>query len=635
MSKRRFDHKNACHSASRAVFEALEGRRLLSVAAVDPVAEPLVSGIPSDGTLADGASAPPSSAFTPAQIRSAYGISGIKLNGIVGDGTGQTIAIVTAFDDPNLVSSTSSAFSNSDLHLFDKQFGLADPPSFTKVEQTSGGSSPQPDTNWAEEDSLDVEWTHAIAPGAKIVLFEADNAGAIQLIDWGVQTAEATSGVSVVTMSWGFGEFDGENSYDNVFTTPSGHEGVTFVASTGDTAAPSDYPAFSPNVVAVGGTHLTLSGSSYSSETGYSNGGGGISAYEAKPSYQSSVKQSSAFRTTPDVSFDGDPNTGVAVYDSYNGGVPGWYKIAGTSLAAPAWAGLIAIADQGRASAGLSSLDGATQTLPKLYSIASSDYHDITSGNNGFAAGSGYDLVTGRGSPIANLLEPDLAGVSASAPVTTGTASISGTVFVDANSNGKLDSGEAGLSGVKLYVDSNKNGVLDSGEATYTTTSTGTYTFSKLPAGVIQIREVIPSGFELTNPTVGYLNITVANGSVIKSENWANARVPVMTSAIASISGYIYVDANSNKTFDSTEKTLAGVTVFIDTNHDGKLDDGEVSTTTNSAGYYYFGLAAAGTYRITEIIPSGYHLTNPLVDYYDIVIKGGWNVKNENFGNLK
>ena len=635
MSKRRFDFKKLGRSAPGALLEALEDRRLLSGSTIDPVAEPSIAGNPLDGTLADGTSTPPSTAFSPSQIKSAYGISSIKLNGIVGDGTGQTIAIVSAYDDPNLVSSSSSAFSTSDLHLFDKEYGLADPPAFTKVEQTSAGISPQPDTGWAEEDSLDVEWAHAIAPGAKIVLLEANNAGAVQLIDWGVQTAENMAGVSVIDMSWGFGEFNGENSYDSAFTTPSGHEGVTFVASTGDTAAPADYPAFSPNVVAVGGTHLTLSGTSYSGETGYISGGGGISAYESKPSYQSSVKQSSGFRTTPDVSFDGDPNTGVAVYDSYNGGHPGWYKIAGTSLGGPVWSALIAIADQGRVSAGLTTLDGPTQTLPKLYSIASTDYHDITSGNNGFSAASGYDLVTGRGSPIANVLEPDLAGVSASAAVITGSASITGTVFADANSNAKLDTGEAGLSGVKIYIDTNKNGVLDTGETTCTTSSAGIYTFSKLPAGTYQIREVLPSGYKLTTPTTGYLNITVANGAAIKSENWGNARVPVTTSYLGSISGYVYTDTNSNGKLDSTEKGLAGITVFIDTNGDGKLDNGEVSTTTNASGYYYFGISTAATYRIAEVIPSGYHLTAPTVDYYLVVVKGGWNVGNEDFGNLK
>jgi subtilase family serine protease len=623
MSKARFDRKKRAISA--AVIEPLELRRMLSASLPDPVAQPLYAASPASGTLADGSTTPPSSAFTPAQIRAAYGISSIKLNGVVGDGTGQTIAIVTAFDNPALVSSTSASFASSDLHIFDRQFGLPDPPSFTKIEQVSGGSNPSPDVSWAEESALDVEWTHAIAPAAKIVLVEAHSAGALQLLDYGVATAADYPGVSVVSTSWGFGEFSGETSYDSFFTTPVGHGGVTFVASTGDTGAPGIYPAFSRNVVAVGGTHLSLSGSTYSSETGYASSGGGASAYESKPSYQSGVTQSASERTIPDVAFDGDPNTGVDVYDSYNGGFPGWYKIAGTSFSAPAWAGLIAIANQGRAGAKLAPLDGATQTLPKLYSIPSGDFHDITSGNNGFSAGTGYDLVTGRGTPIANLLLPALAGVPAGS--TTVTGSIAGTSFFDANRNGTFDSGDTGFS-ARIYMDINHNGVLDSGEPSYPTSSAGTYKFNGIPAGTYQLREVVPSGYRLTNPTSGYLSVTVTSGAAVTGINFGNARI------IGSISGYVYVDANSNGKLDTGEKPLAGVTLFIDTNHDGKLDNGEVSTKTNSSGYYYFGVSTTGTFRIVEILPTGYHLTNPKVGYYGILVNSGWNIKNENWGNL-
>jgi hypothetical protein len=734
MSKRRVYRKNRPISA--ALIEPLELRALLSAILPNPIAYPLLNAVPADGSLADGSTTPPASAYSPAQIKSAYGISNIKLSGVVGDGSGQTIAIVTAFDDPALVSSTSANFAGSDLHIFDKQFGLPDP-SFTKVEQTPGMGS---DTGWSEEAALDVEWTHAIAPAAKIVLFEASGAGAVQLLDWGVSTAAHYAGVSVVTTSFGFGEFSSETSYDTFFTTPSGHSPVTFVASTGDNGAPGIYPAFSPNVVAVGGTHLAIVGSSYQSESAYSGSGGGVSSFESKPSYQSSETQDPFDRTIPDVAFDGDPNTGVDVYDSNNGGFPGWYKIAGTSFSAPAWAGLIAIADQGRASAGLAALDGRSQTLPKLYSLPALDFHDITSGNNGFAVGPRYDLVTGRGTPIAHLLVPGLAGVSSTGPAT---ASISGTIYTDANSNGKLDSGETGLAGVKLYVDTHKNGAIDSGEPTFTTTSTGAYTFSNLPAGATEIREVLPSGYKLTRPTVGFYNITLTAGQKVTGENFGNAKVTTalpgsiagtafldangngildsgesgfsariymdinkngifdsnepsyptssngvyklngipagtyelrevlpsgyrLTDAplgyiqvtvgngaavtgvnfgnakvtsttaktIGSISGFVYVDANSNGKLDTGEKPLAGVTMFIDTNHDGKLDNGETFTITDSAGYYYLGVTTASTFRVVEIIQSGYHLTNPTAGFYDIQVNGGWNVKNENWGNL-
>ena len=145
-------------------------------------------------------------------------------------------------------------------------------------------------------------------------------------------------------------------------------------------------------------------------QTAWSGSGGGVSAYESEPSYQKGV-QSTGYRTIPDVAFDGSSSSGVSVYDSYDntGGGP-WVSMWGTSLGAPSWAALIAVADQGRVAAGGTTLDGPTQTLPGLYSLPSADFHDITSGSNGSdSAGTGYDDVTGRGTPVAKLLAPDLA----------------------------------------------------------------------------------------------------------------------------------------------------------------------------------------------------------------------------------
>jgi len=628
---------------SSALIETLESRQLLSAALPDPIATPLGVASPLDGTLADGTASP--SAISPSEFEAAYGINNIKLDGISGTGAGQTIAIIVADDDPDLVNSTASNFDQSDLHLFDEQLGLPDPPSFTKVEQTADGTGPAANTAWAEEASLDVEWTHAVAPQASIVLFEAQSAGAVQLLDWGVQSAADYAGVSVVSMSFGFGEFPGETDYDSVFQTPAGHSGVTFVASTGDQGAPADYPAFSPDVVAVGGTQLNLTGSgAYSSETGYDNSGGGISEFEPKPSFQSGLSQSSSSRLTPDVSIDGDPNTGVDVYDSYNGGYANkWYKIAGTSLSAPSWAGLIAIADQGRASDKLSALTGS-QTLSKIYSIPSTDFHDITSGDNGYSAGPGYDLVSGRGTPIANLLEPDLSGVPASSSTgggttggggsnggggTTTTASIAGTVYTDANGNGKLDTGELGLSGVKVYIDSNKNGKYDSGEPSVTVTSTGIFTFSNLSAGTYEIREVVPSGEKLINPGSNLYTITVTKGEKVTGENFGNA------TATASISGYVYTDNNDDKKFDSGDTALSGVEVYIDMSKSGKYETGDPTVKTNSSGYYSFTGLMPGVYQIRIVVPSGYKPTNPTAGYIDVTLDVGSAVTNQDWGNLK
>jgi subtilase family serine protease len=353
---------------------------------------------------------PAPTGYSPSQIRHAYGFDQLPYNG-----AGQTIAIVDAYDDPYIV---------SDLQMFDRTFGLSDPPHFTKVAPEGVYSV---DSGWAVETSLDVEWAHAIAPAANLLLVEAKSTSTDDLIG-AVDYARKTAGVSVVSMSFGQGEFTGywsnpfhhvpgETDFDGFFTTPPGHiggaglpGGVTFVASTGDAGAPAQYPAVSPNVLAVGGTTLTLdSAGNYLAETGWRSSGGGISAYESKPGYQSSVTQSSTQRTAPDVAYDADPSTGFAVYDSVGlNGTVGWIKVGGTSAGAPQWAALVALADQGRAMCGYGSLDGPSQTLPLIYAMPSTSFHDITSGYNGYYAGPGYDLVTGRGSPYANLVVQSL-----------------------------------------------------------------------------------------------------------------------------------------------------------------------------------------------------------------------------------
>jgi hypothetical protein len=337
-------------------------------------------------------------AYTPAQITHAYGIDLVKFASgtIKGDGTGQTIAIVDAFDDPTIL---------SDLQHFDATFGLPDPPSFQKA--YAQGSRPAQDTGWNLEEALDVEWAHAIAPKANIVLVEAADSSAASLYGADVFAA-SLQGVSVVSNSWGSSEYASEMSADSNFI----HSGVTFIFSAGDSGAPAGYASASPNVLSVGGTTLNLdSNGNWLSETGWSNGGGGPSQFEPKPSFQSGVTISST-RATPDVAFDGDPNTGVYVYDSKNGG---WFQVGGTSLGAPAWAGLIAIVNQGRSVNGLGSINGS-DLLTKIYQVSASDFHDITIGNNGYSAGPGYDFVTGRGSPIANLLIPDLVGTGTVKP---------------------------------------------------------------------------------------------------------------------------------------------------------------------------------------------------------------------------
>jgi subtilase family serine protease len=341
--------------------------------------------------------------FTPTQVAHAYGFDYASIydsswNYIgQGDGTGQTIAIVIAYDNP---------FISADLAAFDARYGIPDPPSFSVV-QPQG--TPVYNSGWALESDLDVEYSHAMAPGANILLVEAKDNSFGNLFG-AVNYAKNQPGVSVVSMSWGANEFSGQTSYDGYFTTPGGHNGVTFVASSGDTGGARSYPAMSPSVVSVGGTNLTLSGGEYSNETGWSYSGGGISGYENRPDYQVGFS-SNSHRAGPDVGY-----LAVGVNIITHGSLT---SVSGTSVGAPQWAAMIAIADQQLSAWGYDTLDGRSQALPGLYGIAGwygngnydgYDYHDVVTGTaGGNHAGPGYDLVTGLGTPIAPNLAVDLA----------------------------------------------------------------------------------------------------------------------------------------------------------------------------------------------------------------------------------
>jgi hypothetical protein len=578
------------------------------------------------------ASGPPTSweTYSVAQIRNAYGLNSLPNFGIAAaDGSGQTIAIVDAGNDPYILSDLDGFDRAMTLTLSSKQsmyqqYGPAS--SFVTVYNQYGqditasiansGSNGVPDEDptgsWEGEETMDVEWAHAIAPGARIAIIETDYVpdDILDQLGAGDLLAPTLPGVSVVSNSFQSVEWSIEADSDFIFTTPAGHTGVTFLASSGDygsnyywNGAVDDavYPSASPNVVSVGGTQLTLNNNGYGSETGWSyaapattvangssgyaqagtwtaqpggfsgttssaSGGssatatwtipvtpttagwngtgpevsatwtaspgnatnatysvydgttgtllgtvvvdqtqtpkgtavgatqfqelgvftpaldangdgslrvvldastangtadadaigialdwattGGPSVYEPEPTYQQSV-QNTGSRATPDVSFDGSIYSGVTVYqtlvqDPSESGI--WYNAAGTSLSSPCWAGLIAIANQGRVAAGgttFNSPDNPQQTLQALYSLPSGDFHDVTTGYNGFEAGQGYDMVTGRGTPIANRLIPDLvtygmaptvAHVSPAAGPTAGgeTVTITGTNFLGA-----------------------------------------------------------------------------------------------------------------------------------------------------------------------------------------------------------
>ncbi|MDX6469780.1 MAG: hypothetical protein QOF75_1583 [Gaiellaceae bacterium] len=313
--------------------------------------------------------------LSPATIKSAYSFSTSSTAGF-----GQTIAIVDAYDDPT---------AESDLSVFSSQFGLPACTTangcFAKVNQNGGGSTPRKDAGWALEIALDIEWAHAIAPGAKILLVEASsnsNANLYAAEDY------AKAHAAYVSNSWGGPESSGESATDAHFAAP----GVSFFVSSGDNGTPAEYPSASPNVVSVGGTTLNISGSTLVSETGWSSGGGGCSAYETANPAQSAFGQygqagCSGKRATPDVSLDADPASGVSVYDTTNyQGQSGWFRVGGTSASSPMWAGRSADA-------------GIVVNAATVYGSTIA-YRDITSGNNGAPCLVGFDLCTGRGSWI-------------------------------------------------------------------------------------------------------------------------------------------------------------------------------------------------------------------------------------------
>ena len=353
--------------------------------------------------------------LTPAQIKRAYGFDQIS-----NQGEGQTIAIVDPFDHPKI---------EQDLGNFDSQFNLPDCTTtngcFQKVlvcdnNNTCPGTT---DTNyqfWALEIALDVEWAHAIAPKANIVLVEVTGA-TLDVLLHGVDVAVSEHNPSVVSMSWGGPEFDTEDSDEGHFVP----QNVTFFAGAGDSGHGTLYPAASPSVMSVGATTLHVDkGGNYRNEKAWPGTGGGTSPFGPEPPYQLAYpipNDPLTMRGTPDVAYDGDPNTGVAVYDSVPfGGATGWSQVGGTSIGVPQWSALVAIANSLRAGDNKPALTGRQGFLydHKVVQDSNGDmtFHDISNGKDGNCgqqcrARPGYDYLTGLGTPRADLLIPALSSL--------------------------------------------------------------------------------------------------------------------------------------------------------------------------------------------------------------------------------
>ena len=345
---------------------------------------------PQGGGISPNLLSPPPAGYGPAQLQGAYGIGALTAP------AGNTVAIVDAYDDPNL---------ENDLNVYRSAYGIPSCTTasgcFKKVNQNGvAGSYPKANGSWAQETSLDVDMVSANCPSCNIIVVEA-NSPSFANLGASVVTAGKFAGVKAISNSYGGNESSTEGQYSGDYT----HSGIAITASSGDSGFGAQSPASFGTVVATGGTTLTLSGNARANETVWSGAGSGCSAYETQPSWQGAVLPVSgcAKRVISDVSYDADPNTGVAVYDSFSyRGHSGWLVFGGTSVASPAIAAIYALAGTAN----------GTQ-YPASYTYAhysiGVDLFDITSGSNTTAScsptylctgGVGYDGPTGLGSPI-------------------------------------------------------------------------------------------------------------------------------------------------------------------------------------------------------------------------------------------
>jgi subtilase family serine protease len=370
------------------------------------------------------------SCYDPTEIREAYNIPS-TLNG-----AGQTIIIVDAYGDPTI---------QSDLAAFDGLFGLPAPPSFTiysgSATQTAGVHGA---ANWALETALDVEWAHAVAPAANIVLVEAPSSSG-NAINSAEKNVIPNYPGAIVSQSFGLQESAIQGGANNT-QVEQAHKnyaqfaalGDTLIASAGDFGADNatgvnspQYPASDPLTTSIGGTQgnpypLGLCPSataadaaadicSYGGEQTWNEPdfgaatGGAPSLFWSAPSYQQGLTGVST-RAVPDVAYNAAINGGVLVAQGGS-----FWLVGGTSCGSPQWAGIMALTNQARAQAGKAGIGLPNAALYAIYKSKryKTDFHDITVGNNtlagaplaGFNAGKGYDLTTGIGTPnVANLI---------------------------------------------------------------------------------------------------------------------------------------------------------------------------------------------------------------------------------------
>jgi len=318
--------------------------------------------------------------LTPSELLAIYDIPSVSTAG-----AGQIIAVVDAFG---------ASTAESDLSYFSSFFNLptctTNNGCFSKVNQTGGTDYPPDDKDWGSEVNLDIQTIHTVAPGAKILLVVASSAS---LDDLFTAVTYAKNHANYVSMSFGAPENVQVTTFESTIFANSP---VSFFASTGDTGGHVEYPSSSPSVIAVGGTSVfTTSTFAFVSEQGWADSGGGCSQFFRAPALQSTLPSyvsvgCNGFRAVPDLAMDANPASGVFLYYSFGCNSPPkcFFSAGGTSLAAPIAAGRAAI---------LQTLVDVTDAYD-----GSIQYRDITTGNNGFPARPGFDLITGQGSWIGN-----------------------------------------------------------------------------------------------------------------------------------------------------------------------------------------------------------------------------------------
>jgi subtilase family serine protease len=504
-------------------------------------------------------------------------------------GGSNVIAIVDAYDYPTAC---------NDFNVFSTEFGLpladcthnTSDPHFRVV--YAAGPKPAANCGWAQEEALDIEWAHAMAPNALIILVEAASNSNSDLLN-AVQVASnlvAGAGGGEVSMSWGGSEFRTESTYDSYFSTP----GVAYFASSGDSGGKVIWPSASANVLSAGGTSVNRDSSGkFVSETVWSSAGGGASRYIPVPNYQSAIHSLSLLlgnrRGTPDLSFDADPQTGVSVYDTTPcQGYVDWMVFGGTSVSSPSLAGLAN--EVGALGGGWDSGTNNASVQDAIYQIYNdassggnscgytSALYDVTSGTAGGSSATGcWDFASGVGTPRG------LSGSGSTAP-TVSSLILNATSVVGGNPVG----GTVTLS------------AAPTSDASVTLQSSNT-SVAAVPSSV-----TVTSGNTSANFTVTTYSVSASTGVTIKATYGSSSQSATLTVNPAASNGNFSVSATGTGKVSRNSTTSFTVSIIPS----GGFSDAvqlSVSGVPPQSSASFSPAAISGTQTSTLTISTGSH----------------------------